>query len=210
MVEQLAFQLKDGGSIPTSPLQLTFRAINWETAIKTVIEKHYLHRPAPATWCFGAYYEGELQGVCIIGKPASHTLIDGVCGREFAKRVYELNRLWMSDELPRNSESRFIGWILRTIPKGTILVSYADSAFNHLGIIYKATNWVYTGMSIPFIDYSRNGLDHRSIPKGERDKNKLDKIVRSRKYLYVYFTDKNDRKLLRWKVLPYPKVDVLV
>ncbi len=205
MVEQLSFQIKDGGSIPTSPLQLFFKPINWGTAIKVAVEKHYLHRPAPVTWCFGAYFEGELKGVCLIGKPASHTLIEGVCGKENATRVFELNRLWMSDNLPCFCESRFIGWVLRTIPKGTILVSYADSAFGHRGIIYQATNWIFTGMSIPFTDYTKAGLDHRSIPKKERDKNLLDKVKRSRKYRYVYFTNKSDRELLLWEVLPYPK-----
>ena len=112
----------------------------------------------------------------------------------------------MSDDLPSNSESRFIGWVLRTIPKGTILVSYADSAFGHSGIIYRATNWIFTGMSVPFTDYTRNGLDHRSIPKGERDKSKLDKVERSRKYRYVYFTDPKDSLLLKWGSLSYPKV----
>lgn len=203
MVEQLSFQIESGGSIPTSPLQLFFRPINWETATRTIVANHYLHRPAPITWCFGAYYENILEGVCTIGKPASHTLIEGVCGKENAHRVFELNRLWMSDNLPHNSESRFIGWVLRTIPTGTILVSYADSAFGHQGIIYRATNWIFTGMSIPFTDYTKNGLDHRSIPKKDREKDKLDKFERSRKYRYVYFTDIQDRKLLKWRVLPY-------
>ncbi len=208
MVEQLTFQLGSGGSIPTSPLQLFFRPINWETAIKTVVERHYLHRSAPVTWCFGAFHNDILVGVCIIGKPASHTLIEGVAGKENAHRVFELNRLWMSDNLPRFCESRFIGWVLRTIPKGTILVSYADSAYGHKGIIYRATNWIYTGMSIPFVDYTKDGLDHRSIPRNQRDKNKLDKVERSRKYRYVYFTNSSDRNLLKWEQLSYPK-DVL-
>ncbi len=205
MEEQLTFQLRDSGSIPTSPLQLLFKPINWETAINVVIKYHYLHRSAPVSWCFGAYYDGYLKGVCIIGKPASHTLIEGVAGKNNASKVFELNRLWMSDDLPPFAESHFIGWVLRTIPKGTILVSYADSAFGHLGIIYQATNWIYTGMSIPFTDYTKNGLDHRSVPKSERDKNKLDQVQRSRKYRYVYFTNKNDKKLLLWEELSYPK-----
>ncbi len=206
MSKQLAFQLGDGGASPTSSLQLTFKPIDWRTAKRMVVENHYLHRPAPHSWCFGAYFNGILKGVCIIGKPASHTLIEGVCGKENASRVFELNRLWMSDELPKNSESRFIGWALRAIPKGIILVSYADSAQGHCGIIYRATNWIYTGMSIPFTDYTKKGLDHRSVPKGERDKSKLIMVKRSRKYRYVYFTDRRDREKLKWKELPYPKV----
>ena len=39
----------------------------------------------------------------------------GVCGKSNSERVYELNRLWMSDKCPKNSESRFIGWALRQL-----------------------------------------------------------------------------------------------
>ena len=201
VAEQLSFQIEGGGSIPTSALQLFFRPINWETAIKVVIANHYLHRSAPVSWAFGAYFEDVLLGVCTIGKPASRTLIEGVCGKEHADKVFELNRLWMDDKAPKNSESRFIGWVLRQLPLSTILVSYADTAFNHKGIVYQATNWIYTGQSIPFTDYTKDGLDHRSIPKAERDKSKLDKVQRSRKNRYVYFTNPKDRQFLKWKVM---------
>ncbi len=202
--KQLAFQPIDDGANPTSPLQLFFRQISWQTAMRIAVENHYLHRPAPVTWAFGAYYQDVIKGILTIGKPASHTLIEGVCGKDSAHRVYELNRLWMSDNCPKNSESRFIAWVLRAIPKGTILVSYADTAFQHKGIVYQSTNWIYTGMSIPFTDVTRDGLDHRSIPKSERKGKNLVTVKRSRKYRYVYFTNPNDRKLLKWRVIPYP------
>ena len=201
--EQLSFQIEDGGSIPTSPLQLFFKSINYETATKVIIERHYLHRQAPITWAFGAYFNDILVGVCTIGKPASHTLIEGCCGKENAHKVFELNRLWLDDNAPKNSESRFIGWVLRQIPRGTVLVSYADAAYNHRGIVYQATNWIFTGQSIPFTDYTKDGLDHRSVPKAERAKDKLNKVERSRKNRYVYFTNPKDKELLKWEQKSY-------
>jgi hypothetical protein len=69
-----------------------------------------------------------------------------------AKDVYELNRLWLDDSLPRNSESRFIGWCLRELRRKqprVILVSYADSKEGHVGYVYQSTNWVYTGTTTP-------------------------------------------------------------
>lgn len=205
MVEQNLFQDLDSGSIPTSPLQLKFRPINYKTAINMITKYHYLHRKTPISWAFGAYFDNRLLGVLTIGKPASHTLLEGVAGPERAKRVFELNRLWLSDCLPKNSESRFIGWVIRQLPKGIILVSYADIKHGHIGIVYQSTNWIYTGQSIPFVDYTKEGLDHRSIPKSERIKENLIKVKRSRKNRYVYFTDKKDKIFLRWANLPYPK-----
>jgi hypothetical protein len=202
--EQLSIQIGDRGAVPTSPLKLHFKQIDYKTAMKVLIKNHYLHRKAPTSWAYGAYFDGYLIGACTIGKPASHTLIEGVSGKQNAKRVFELNRLWLSDDAPKNSESRFLGWILRTIPKGTILVSYADSAYKHIGKVYQATNWIFTGTSIPFTDYTIIGKDHRSIPKEQRIKENLTPKVRSKKYRYVYFTNREDRKDLLWKQKDYP------
>ena len=123
-------------------------------------------------------------------------------GEENAHRVYELNRLWFSNDMPKNSESRFIGWVLRELPKDLILVSYADTKYGHIGKVYQATNWIFTGTSIPFTDYTKNGLDHRSIPKEERIKENMDKVTRSIKNRYVYFLN-GDSSQLKWKRLPY-------
>ena len=201
----MSFLTEDSGSIPTSPLQLYFREINYETAMNVAVENHYLHRKAPCSWSFGAYFNDCLVGVCVIGKPCSHTLIKGVAGEEKANAVFELNRLWMNDKCPKNSESRFISWCIRKLPKGTILVSYADTKYNHVGTVYQATNWIYTGTSVPFKDYTKNGLDHRSIPKRERIKSEMDVVERSKKHRYVYFTDQKDRQLLKYKIIPYAK-----
>lgn len=196
------FQEVSGGAIPTSPHQLFFRPINYQTAIRMVKEYHYLHRSAPVSWSFGAYFDGRLVGVCTIGKPASHTLINGVAGKERGKDVFELNRLWLDDICPKNSESRFLGWILKQLPFGTILVSYADTAYGHEGIVYKATNWIRAGQSIPFKDYTFEGKDHRSVPKHLRDKSKMITKTRSVKNRYVYFTNPKDKQLLKWKAKP--------
>ena len=63
-----------------------------------------------------------------------------------------LTRLWLSDDLPKNSESRVLGVITRALTKSTsvkFLVAYADPAegVRHLGTIYQAAGWLYTGLS---------------------------------------------------------------
>ena len=194
------FQGEDGGAIPTSPHQLFFRPIKYITANNFLVKWHYLHRQAPTSFSYGAYFSGQIIGACTIGKPASHTLLGGVAGKERAADVFELNRLCFLDEAPKNSESRFIGWVIRQMAKSTILVSYADTAQGHSGIVYKATNWIYTGTTIPFTDYTLGTLDHRSVPKHLRDKSKMQKVVRSKKHRFVYFCNPIDRPLLKWSV----------
>ena len=58
--------------------------------------------------------------------------------------VIELRRLCCIDQTPKNTESFFIGQMLRWLRKNTdhkIVVSYADASFGHAGTIYKASNF---------------------------------------------------------------------
>lgn len=198
------FQGDDGGATPTSPLQLFFRQISSHTSNLVATESHYAHRAVSVSWAFGAFYENVLFGIISFGKPASQNVCLGVCGKENSNRVYELNRLWMSDKCPKNSESRFIGWSLRQLKKikpDLILVSYADTKQGHDGSVYRATNWIYTGLSDKRNcgDISIPGL-HSRHAKGIKG---AIRIERSRKHRYVYFCNSQDIKLLKWKSIKY-------
>jgi hypothetical protein len=225
----------DGMSGDTSAVEMTpllYAPIAKHVARQTVIDEHYLHRPCAINWAFGASLDGRLVGVLTVGKPPSWSLQYGLVGEKYAQRrndptsrskdVFELNRLWMSDSiLLPHCESKFIGWCLRELRKirrGIILVSYADSARNHIGVVYKATNWIYTGTSQPFIDLHPEGYgDYRSVPMSVRGNKingrkrewandpKVRRVQRSIKHRYVWFANPADQSLLAWQVLPYPR-----
>lgn len=212
MAEQLGFLQDDGGSSPTSPLQLWFKPISTETLNVVAREKHYLHREVNTSWAWGAYHEGVLLGAISFAKPASPAVCKSVCGIEEADRVYELNRLWMADECPRNSESRFIGFALRQLRQvkpPLILISYADIGVGHIGIVYKATNWLFTGETkIHFDKTYSDGRHPRSMTPEDREREDDENVIvveRSRKNRYVYFFDPKDRVKLKSQVLEYPK-----
>ena len=194
------FQGEDGGAIPTSALQLKFRSITSQTMNDVVVKNHYAHRAVPSSWSFGCFNVGELMGVISFGKPASPHLCRGICGEENAGRVYELNRLWIDDKCPKNSESRFISWSIRELSKirpHLILVSYADTGANHNGAIYAATNWIYTGLSD-----RRSSGDKVVGNKHSRHSRTLEDAVivpRTRKHRFVYFCNPADRCLLKWE-----------
>ena len=120
-------------------------------------------------------------------------------------RVYELNRLCVNDNLPKNSLSRFVSLSMKLLPKPMILVSYADTAQGHIGYIYQATNWIYTGLSAKRTDPVGIGNKHGRHAKwgGELED-------RPRKHRYVYIiADKRSRAdimdSLRYSAEPYPK-----
>jgi hypothetical protein len=67
------------------------------------------------------------------------------------RKVLELRRLVLLDCAGKNSESRVIGKCLRTIKRIDqnieLVVSYSDPYYNHSGIVYKASNFSYVGIS---------------------------------------------------------------
>lgn len=119
------------------------RPISARQAAAVVVEHHYLHRRPPISHAFGLYGVDGLGGVVTFGTPASRHLQMGACPSSPAD-VVELNRLWVDDAWPRNSESWFVSRALKLLPP-RIVVSYADPAYGHLGYIYRALNFHYAG-----------------------------------------------------------------
>ena len=176
-------------SQPYKTIDVQYKRISHALATETVIREHYLHRKCPISHSFGAFVGDELKGVVTVGVPASWSARAGLVGETYkqyksnplsrANDVHELNRLWMADELPRNSESRFVGWCLRQLRRhnpSIILVSYADGSMGHVGWVYQATNFFYTGTSAPFKDIHPAGYsDCRRVSmsvRGEKVGNK--------------------------------------
>lgn len=198
------------------------REIASQDAMSLVVENHYLHRKCPVSKAFGLFDKesGELKGCVTYGVPPSSTLLKGLCGQEEMHNVYELNRLWISDEVPRNGESWLVGNTLRLLDK-EIIVSFADPSHNHVGYIYQASNFLYCGLSAKFRDPRVRGLEgrhhcsyakHMSNEEVKRiyGEENVYFISRPRKHRYVFFNAKGKRRKeliakLRYKILPYPK-----
>lgn len=192
---------------------LTVKEIPKEDAMDMILHKHYLGRKPPMSWVYGLFHGGLLVGICTIGKPASNPLCIGVAGKEYASHVYELNRLFTEDWLPRNTESFFVGKVLKLLkPKDIILVSYSDTSMGHNGYMYQATNFYYTGKSAKRTDtYNPKGTHPRDyVPKPEYAHLRR---VRSVKNRYIYFCCSKSKKKeylahLKYPIIPeYPKGD---
>lgn len=169
---------------------------------------HYAKRVPSISFAFGwENEEGELQAVLAIGKPASNALCIGVCGVENSQYVYELQRICAKPEL-EIPLSQFVGEVLRSLGN-FVLVSYADTAMNHTGVIYQATNWLYTGATRPRTDIATKGHSRHY----EKAESYTERVPRSSKHRYVIFTGdkkfkKTARKALKYKVVDYPKGEI--
>lgn len=118
-------------------------AISARLATELVVENHYLHRRPPISYAWGLLDGLDVIGVLTLGVPPSRHLQVGACPSD-PGLVLELNRLWVHDDQPRNTESWFMAQALRQAPS-RILVSYADTREGHLGYVYRAANWNYAG-----------------------------------------------------------------
>lgn len=179
--------------------------ITREEAIPFLLEIHYARRVPNITDAFGLYIEGALAGIVTYGIPASRPLCVGLAGKENADRIKELNRLAIKPSAPgKNNASFLISHSLKMLAPGTFVVSYADTAWTHVGYIYQACNFLYTGLSAKRNDtYQPTGLHPRAYDKS----NHSDLMqTRSQKHRYVYLVGgKRERKRMR-RALKYPVI----
>ena len=208
------------GSIPRAALQnIRVQSIPYTVAKAFVVRNHYLHSlPGGTRLTFGIFLAKRLLGAITfgVGPYNAPSLVEGAT----ADNCLTLTRLWLADDLPHNSESRVLSAVLRSLRRHTnvkVLVTYADPARGHMGTIYQATNWLYTGLSepTPLYDLGDGKLAHcrtvgtiygsRSVRYLTSHGITLNLVPQSPKHRYVYFLDDSWRPRLRVSVLPYPK-----
>ena len=185
-----------------------------------ILNIHYAKRIPSISYAYGLFESNELVGVVCYGTPASSTLCKGICGDDWQKYVLELNRLVLKNNKP-NEASRLVAASLKLLPNPRIIVSFADTAQNHQGIVYQATNFIYTGLSAKFRDPKVKGLEHQhhaTYGHGLTNQQIIDKygldnvyfVERSRKHRYITFVgNKAQKKImltaLKYQILSYPK-----
>jgi len=199
------------------------KRIENSVAQDVVVKNHYLHRKAPCSFAFGLFDKtNNLMGVVMYGTPASSPLRKGICGPEEASNVIELTRLWVDDVVEKNGESYLIGNTIPLVGK-EIIVSFAEIEKGHVGYVYQATNWIYTGLSKIRGNWTVKGLDKHShtiadkyTAKELREKfgDAFTTVPRPRKHRYIYFnTTSRKRKKelltkLRYPIEAYPKIKI--
>lgn len=154
-------------------IELIRKPAEWLNAMAT--EYHYMHRPIHQKSCpFGwaVKFDGEMFQPD--GKPSGFIVFASIhftrLGGEFGYpglptkwQVLSLARLWLHDNLPRNSETRTIALSLKRVQKRWLdvhppkfldepyhvrkIISYADTRY-HDGTIYRAANFRESGRTV--------------------------------------------------------------
>ncbi len=187
----------------------------------------------PVTNVFlGFYYKNKLNCVIVYGSGACYRLKKSMPN----PNVLELVRLFSEDNAPKNMESYCISQSVKFLkenkPEIKILISFADPSQGHVGYIYQATNWLYTGLTLQAGNaiYMVDGVkihprtllkkynttskkEALEYLKRDNPSSEIVKVKNSRKHRYIMFIgnkkeNRDMRKNLKYELLPYPKIQV--
>lgn len=218
--------------------EIIIKVIPAKVANPFVMKHHYSGKVVQnSSLHFGAFLDGRLHGVLSYGPSMDKRKIIGLVEDTGWNEFLELNRMAFDEYLPRNSESYCIGATLRMIrkqaPQIKWVISFADGTQCGDGTIYRASNFVLTGIN--------QNTSCLILPNGEKINSLLisahpDAVALKEcaKYLgvdpnkrrtvsdwlklgakrlsgfqlrYIYFLDKASRKKLTVPEIPFSKID---
>ncbi len=211
-------------AVQDRPSRSILKTLQVEPVLRSVVRRlietqHYLHSmPAASRLCFGVYRDGELSGAVVFtsGARHAHRLLSAAKPNEVAT----LARLWLRDDLPRNSESRVIGIVLRHLKRFTdwkLVLSYADPGVGHVGVVYQASGWLYVGQGDPtsYVRLPDGKLHHPRSVYDQYGTNRVshlratgidaERVAVSGKHRYLYVLDLAWRWRLTAPVIAYPR-----
>lgn len=172
---------------------------------------HYSHTmPTGKLVKVGAWERGDFIGAVLFGWGANRHMA-GAFGLDQTEAAELVRVALTSHEAPT---SRIVAGAVRLLraanPGLRLLVSYADPAHGHVGVLYQALGWFYTGTSSPQAEL--RGPDGRAIHKRSyTGRGALPRPAGSRwfspppKHRYVYPLDRQMRRHLALLAQPYPK-----
>lgn len=179
--------------------------------------------PSSKKVCFSVYEENQYIGCIIFSYGASPNLYKLFTDKQ--NKCCELTRIALKKH--NNPVSRILSVTLKKFKKDfpgiEVIISFADIDQNHIGVIYQATNWIYTGIT-------SEGSINNFLVKGKKihrktigdwfnsrglsltienirkykDKN-AEPIITKGKHKYVYPLTKEMKEFCLKLSKPYPK-----
>lgn len=196
------------------------REIDKSTALEMVKKYHYSNSLPRLNKLFvGFYLEDELVGLVTLGwgtRPR-HT-IQALFPSLDTKDYFEIGRMCMTEEMPRNSESQMLSqlgkWLKVNYPDIKVLFTWADGMLGKCGYVYQASGYYYAGSIMTDI-YMKDGVkihprqtkalfgngkdDKRVTVRPNREQMKMYNIqhYKGKQYKYVRFLcSKTEKKYL--------------
>jgi len=217
------------------------KPVDSSRANKFIKQHHYSGTVVPNSQLhLGAYYHGSLEGVLQFGPPMDREKLIGLVENTAWNEFMELNRMAFTDALPQNSGSRCLSIAFKLFKKHAPhvkwIVSFADATQCGDGAVYRASNFVLTGIRengqiLQFPDgqtISRFALEvHSDDPRPELNGRSFAEVTEGTRRIsdlkqktnaefidgyqlrYIYFIDKDYRDNLTVPEIPYDRIDEL-
>lgn len=185
------------------------KEIDRNLANKIIVNNHYSGKFYSATYIhLGIFINGEMMGVLQLGYAMNPASMDSVVSGTCIDEYLELNRMWLSDEAPKNSESKSLSfaikYIKRKYPKIKWIQSFADERCGGFGIVYQAANFEYYGEHSSIFWFLDDEVFHNSLMTRNPNLSKSAKFIQDNKYRatkqelrqfrYLFFIDKRQKK----------------
>lgn len=155
----------------------------------------------PTHW-FGAYYNGILGGVIIMGMPNAFSKILGEKTKELERLIARgASASWCT----MNLGSKFLMWCIKWMVNNTqyrLFTCYSDPQAKEKGSIYQALNFFYLGQ--------KSGTSIRCVNPYNKDKIMTDRAFRSSAFYKRYAKDLgivwqknwNNKHIILWENMP--------
>ena len=210
-----------------NPNLIQIKTISLKTAKLIVLRYHYMKTfPAGAHIAFSINYPGYTgpMGVAVFGKSISTDKKCKLFGIE-PINIIEMQRLWISDKLGANAESKTLSKIMAIfknyLPNLKVVWTYAGGCKNDCGIVYQSSGFMYLGSEKCDDFYLTANGEYKNLinvmrfgkaPKHLKDKNEIAKylfgpgeLIKSNRYFYFYPLSKALRRKMAEKCKPFPK-----
>lgn len=193
-------------------------------AAKFAVERWHYSKTMPRgkNNYIGVWEDGEFRGVVLFGIGSGGSTNGERWGLNRAGQMAELVRVALRDH--KTPVSQMVSYAVRMVAKRNpglrLIVSFADPNEGHVGAIYQAANWLYTGLSATsryYVDSEGRRWHERLVSKtGEkiqfgvrkpclRPQDAMRIIELPGKYRYLYPLDKAMRRQIEPLAQPYPK-----
>jgi hypothetical protein len=207
-------------NVQNAEINLNVDFCSYEAAKYAVLKWHYSKcMPSPPHLKFGIWENNIFIGSIIYSRGASSNI--GKPYNLLQTQVCELTRIALNNHKTFVSKliSMTISIIKNKYENIQLIISYADYNQNHLGKIYQATNFIYTGMTSETYEYyDTNGKKYHSRQISEKGYNiqfgnirkckKPSELIKTKskgKFRYLMPLNKKIRRQIIKLSKPYPK-----
>jgi len=199
---------------------MTVREIDRDQANAVIIANHYSRKVYAASTVHLGVWIGDLMiGVLQFGFAMNPASAPSVVAGTAPDEYLELNRMWLDDAAPRNSESRAISlamaYLRQSRPNVGWVQSFADERCGRNGVVYQAAGFSYHGEHTAIFWMIDGTFYHNSLmtrdpsltPAAAFCQGNKERAVAHhfRQFRYLRFLRPAFRRRCLWPQLPFPK-----